>query len=162
MPSSRSIVTMTVALSLQSPQPRDSVSAQRRGRKPGESLGPSQRLVKSPDALRKKLETLRALPGFSIAVAMDHAGQYLTGYSSRAMDSAVWAQTSAPIFESIIDCSLRMDIGQFKRGIFEGESGLIYLIAFDEVRIAIFCDPPAKRDRVEDAVIKFVEDELYR
>ena len=31
IPSSRSIVTMSVALSLQSPQPRASVSAQRRG-----------------------------------------------------------------------------------------------------------------------------------
>jgi len=136
--------------------------AQRRGRKPGESLGPSQRLVKSPDALKKKLETLRVLPSFSIAVAMDLTGQFLTGYSTKAMDAQVWAEASAPIFDSIIDCSLRMDIGQFKRGIFEGESGLIYLVVFDEVRIAIFCDPPAKRDRVEDAVIKFVEDELYR
>lgn len=137
-------------------------SAQRRGRKPGESLGPSQRLVKSPDALRKKLETLRSLSGFSIAVAMDQSGAFVTGYSARAVDAQVWAQAVAPVFDSIVDCSLRMDIGQFKRGIFEGDSGLIYLIVFDEVRIAVFCDPPVKRDRIEDAVIKFVEDELYR
>jgi tetratricopeptide (TPR) repeat protein len=137
-------------------------SAQRRGRKPGESLGPSQRLVKSPEALRKKLETLRNLQGFSIAVALEQGGAFVTGYSSRAMDAQVWAQAMAPVFDSIADCSLRMDIGQFKRGIFEGDSGLIYLVVFDEVRIAIFCDPPVKRDRVEEAVIKFVEDELYR
>jgi tetratricopeptide (TPR) repeat protein len=137
-------------------------SAQRRGRKPGEQLGPSQRLQKEPELLKKKLSTLRGMPGFYVAVGMDAAGKLIGSFSTRAVDDASIADAMHRVFESAIDCSLRMDIGQFKRGIFEGDSGLIYLIVFDEVRIAILCDPPAKRDKVEDAATKFIEDELYR
>jgi tetratricopeptide (TPR) repeat protein len=136
--------------------------AQRRGRKPGENLGPSQRLAKNPELLQRKLAQLRPLPGFAAAIAMDSSGSAVVGYSTRAADYAGIAATISHVFDSAVDCSLRMDIGQFKRGIFEGDSGLIYLIVFDEIRIAILCDPPAKRDKVEEAVIKFVEDELYR
>ncbi|HVY61758.1 MAG TPA: tetratricopeptide repeat protein, partial [Planctomycetota bacterium] len=137
-------------------------SAQRRGRKPGEQLGPSQRLQKDPELLKKKLSTLRNMPGFYVAVGIDLTGKFLGSFSTRAVDEGSIADAMHRVFESAIDCSLRMDIGQFKRGIFEGDSGLVYLIVFDEVRIAILCDPPAKRDKVEDAATKFIEDELYR
>ena len=137
-------------------------SAQRRGKKPGEQLGPSQRLIKNPELLEKKLASLRSLPGFYVAVGMDPAGQLVTAYSTREIDQASIAASMNRVFDSAIDCSLRMDIGQFKRGIFEGDSGLIYMIVFDELRIAILCDPPAKRDKVEESVLKFIEDELYR
>lgn len=137
-------------------------SASRRGRKPGEQLGPSERLKKDVPVLEKKLGTLNAVPGFYAAVAMDASGAYLTGFSTREVDYQKISAATATVFDSTIDCSLRMDIGQFKRGIFEGDSGLIYLVVFDEIRVAILCDPPAKRERVEEIVTKFIEDELYR
>ena len=67
----------------------------------------------------------------------------VVGYSTRATDYAGISQTLHTVFDAAVDCSLRMDIGQFKRGIFEGDSGLIYLVVFDEIRIAILCGPPA-------------------
>src|SRR5207249_2767419 len=72
--------------------------AQRRGRKPGESLGPSQRLAKNPELLQKKLATLRPLPGFAAAVAMDQAGAAVVGYSTRAADYSGIAATLNHIF----------------------------------------------------------------
>lgn len=136
-------------------------SAQRRGRKPGEQLGPSERLKKSIDLLQRKLATLKVLPGFYAAMAMEGTS-VIASFTTRAVEQERIAESLAGVFDLAVDCSLRMDIGQFKRGIFEGESGIVYLIVFDEIRIAVLCDPPARREKVEEAVIKFVEDELYR
>ncbi len=138
-------------------------SASRRGRKPGEQLGPAERLKKQPDMIQKKLTMLRTLPGFYAAVAMDAAGgAVLASFTTRAVEQEKLTTALAAVFDSAIDSTLRKDIGQYKRGVFEGESGIIYLIVFDEIRIAVLCDPPARREKVEAAVIKFVEDELYR
>lgn len=137
-------------------------SAQRRGKKPGEQLGPSQRLLKNTEMFQKKLGTLKTLPGFACAIGTDQTGKVVAGAQSRDMDLNSAAEMLNRVFDSAIDCSLRMDIGQFKRGIFEGDSGIIYLIVFDEARVAILLEPPAKRDKVEEAVVKFIEDELYR
>jgi tetratricopeptide (TPR) repeat protein len=137
-------------------------AAARRGKKPGEKLGPSERLAKTPELTQRKLSTLKNLPGFYAAIAVDQQGAAVATFSTRAVEQEIIATATQRIFESAVDCSLRMDIGQFKRGIFEGDSGLLYLIVFDEIRIAILCDPPAKREKIEEAVTKFVEDELYK
>lgn len=138
-------------------------AAQRRGRKAGEPHGPSGRLAKSPALLQKKLETLKGtIEGFYAAVATDLDGTAIASNAARAIDQGQISDAVKQVFEAASDCSLRIDIGHFKRGVFEGPSGFIYLIVFDEIRIAILCDPGTKMQALDEAVTRFVEDELYR
>jgi tetratricopeptide (TPR) repeat protein len=137
-------------------------AAQRRGRKAGETHGPAGRLLRSPALLQKKLEWLKSCEGFYAAVATDLQGETIAACAVRAVDQALVSESVKQVFEAASDCSLRIDIGHFKRGVFEGPSGFIYLIVFDEVRIAVLCDPGTKMGALDDAVTRFVEDELYR
>jgi tetratricopeptide (TPR) repeat protein len=138
-------------------------AAQRRGRKANEPHGPAGRLAKSPALLQKKLETLKAtIEGFYAAVATDLEGNAIASNAARAIDQAAISGAVGQVFEAASDCSLRIDIGHFKRGVFEGPSGFIYLVVFDEIRIAILCDPGTKMVALDEAVTRFVEDELYR
>jgi tetratricopeptide (TPR) repeat protein len=137
-------------------------AAQRRGRKPGEQHGPAARLAKAPALLRSKLESLRSIEGFYAGVAMTQEGDPIASYAARDVDQGLVADSVKQVFEAATDCSFRIDIGHFKRGFFEGPSGFIYLIVFDELRIAILCDPATKMAPLEEAVTRFVEDELYR
>ncbi len=137
-------------------------AAQRRGRRPGEQYGPAARLARSPGLLRSKLETLRGIEGFYAAVAMTAGGEPIASYAARDVDQGAVADAVKRVFEAASDCSLRIDIGHFKRGVFEGPSGFIYLIAFDELRIAILCDAGTKMGALEEAVTRFIEYELYR
>lgn len=137
-------------------------AAQRRGRRAGEPLGPSARLAKSPGLLQKKLEGLKAIEGFYAAVAMDQDGSAIASCAARSIDQEQIAESIKAVFEAASDCSLRIDIGHFKRGVFEGPSGFIYLIVFDDIRIAVLCDPGTKMATLDEAITRFVEDDLYR
>lgn len=145
-------------------------AAQRRGRKPGEPLGPAARLAKDPALLEPKLAMLGHLEGLKAAVAMDLAGNPLArflapsaagGGANGAGESAL-AEAVKDVFGSAQDCSLRMDIGHFKKGVFEGPSGYLSLVVFDEIQVAILSDPATKLERLEEAVTRLVEDEFYK
>jgi predicted regulator of Ras-like GTPase activity (Roadblock/LC7/MglB family) len=137
-------------------------AATRRGRKAGETLSPAARLAKNPMQLRERLESLRALEGLAAAVAMDAQGAVLASFAARDLDEKVVSEAVQQAFAAAEACSLRMDIGHFKKGLFEGPSGYVYLLVFEEIRIAILCEPATKLDRLEETATRLVEHELYR
>lgn len=136
-------------------------AAQRRGRKPGETHSPSARLAKNPVQLRERLGSLRSLDGFLAAVATDAQGVVIASYTARELDEGAVAEAVKLAFEAAEACSYRMDIGHFRKGLFEGPSGYVYLLVFDEVHIAVLCEASTKIDRLEEAVTRLVEHELY-
>ncbi|MHC4832012.1 MAG: tetratricopeptide repeat protein [Planctomycetota bacterium] len=136
---------------------------QRRSFRPGDPLGPSGRLIKDPALLQEKLDTvIDKLAGARWAVGLTLDGEGVAASSSIDIDRDVAAKAAHTIFEAANRCSLLMDIGHFKRGVFEGEQGLVFLVDFDQLRLLVKCEPRTRLDRADDAIKKFVEDDLYR
>jgi tetratricopeptide (TPR) repeat protein len=138
-------------------------AASRRGRKAGDAPPPDVQLMRDPALLRDKLSWLRAhADGFRAAVGIDAEG-VVCGYCG---DDGPMCETLGrslhQIFRVAFDCSLRMDIGRMRTAVFESPSGTCYMLQFGELRLGILCDAGAKLDRLESAVERLLEDELYR
>lgn len=138
-------------------------SLQRRSRRPGDPLGPSGRLVKEPGLLENKFERFEAfVPNYTAVVGLTLSGEVVAASIRTDLDLDSAKDSLHRLFEAANRCSLLMDIGHFKRGVIEGPSGFVYLVQFDQLRIAVMAGSTGKIDRLETAMSRFVEDELYR
>jgi tetratricopeptide (TPR) repeat protein len=137
-------------------------AAQRRSRLPGDALGPSGRLIKQPELLKQKLDDVeQALPTATAALGLSLDGAIVAA-STKDLDALKLREPLHDLFEAGNRCSLLMDIGHFKRGVFEGPSGYVYLVEFDQLRIAVLCSAKTRFDRLDEAMTRLVEDEIYR
>lgn len=136
---------------------------QRRSRRPGDALGPSGRLVKTPSFLQEKLDRFASfVPSYTGVIGMTLDGQVVASAIGPEQDVERAREATRDLFEAANRCSLLMDIGHFKRGVFEGPSGFVYIVEFDQLRLAVMCEPRTRFDRLDEAMTRFVEDELYR
>ncbi len=127
--------------------------------------GPLQvRYTRNPDHLARKLPLLEgALGGGALqrAVVLGPHGELLAGYPGGPEESRKAGEILRKIFDAAIDCSLRMDISTFEKGLFESQDGFTYLLVIDRLQIAVLCSSKVKKDRLLQEVHKFVEHELY-
>jgi len=121
----------------------------------------SGRYVANPDQLERKLPTLERMPGFERVVVLGPHGELLAAHPGGAQRNRSEADTLKKMFAAAIDCSLRMDISTFEKGLFESESGFTYLVVADSLQIAVLSSTKVKKEKLRQDVHRFVEHELY-
>jgi tetratricopeptide (TPR) repeat protein len=120
-----------------------------------------EKLLRSPDALSRKLAFFKDLDGIQWALAIDQADRQLGSYIAQGELSAAVQEQVCKIFHAAQDCSYNMDIGSFRRLRVEGPFGYLCIIPFEDIYFAILCGPSAKLIRLEDMVMEFIENYLY-
>lgn len=125
--------------------------------------GPLQiRYTRNPDHLARKLPALeQALQGLHRVIVLGPHGELLAGYPGGPEESRKAGEILRKVFDAAIECSLRMDISTFEKGLFESQDGYSYLLVVDRLQIAVLCSTKVKKDRLLQEVHKFVEHELY-
>lgn len=125
-------------------------------------MGPlAQRYLKAPDQLARKLVLLEKIQGFQRALVLGPSGELLAGYPGGPEENRKTGEVLKRIFSASIDCSLRMDISTYEKGLFEGKEGFTCMVMADRLQIAVLCSGKAKREKMLEEVHRFVEHELY-
>ena len=115
----------------------------------------------NPEQLARKLIALEKTPGFMRAVCLGPDGELLAGYPGGPEENKKYGERLRKIFEAAVDCSLRMDISTFEKGMFESEDGLTYLVMADRLQLAALYNTKGKKAKVQEDVHRFVEHDLY-
>jgi len=128
-----------------------------------QGMGPrGQRYLRNPAHLANKLQMLPSrVPGIRKIVVLSPQGKLLTSWPEDKEKEATNCETFNDFFEAAMDCSLRMDISTFENALFEGPSGITYLLVIDRLPMAIFCGKETKQQRLTTEVYKFCEHDLY-
>ena len=122
----------------------------------------SSRYTRNPDHLARKLPYMEdRVPGFQRVVVLGPNSELLAGYPGGPEENRKFGDTLRKIFTAAIECSLRMDISTFEKGLFESQDGYTYLLVIDRLKIAILCSTKAKKEKLLQEVHRFVEHELY-
>lgn len=121
----------------------------------------AQRYLKAPDQLARKLVLLEKIPAFQRALVLGPSGELLAGYPGGPEENRKTAEVLKRVFSASIECSLRMDISTFEKGLFEGKDSYTCLVMADRLQIAVLCSAKAKREKILEEVHRFVEHELY-
>lgn len=123
----------------------------------------ASRYTRQPDQLARKLPQLEGAMqgGFQKAVILGPHGELLAGYPGGPDENRKIGEELRKVFDAAIDCSLRMDISTFEKGLFESDDGYSYFLVIDRLKIAILCSAKTKKSRLLTEVHKFVEHELY-
>lgn len=121
----------------------------------------AQRYTRNPDHLARKLPILERLAGFQRAVVLGPNGELLAGYPGGPEENRKFGDMLRKIFAAAIECSLRMDISTFEKGLFESENSFTLLTVVDRLQIAVLCSNKTKKDRLQAEIHKFLEHELY-
>lgn len=122
----------------------------------------AQRYTRAPDQLARKIGVLERIPGFQRAVILGPSGELLAGYPGGPEECRKVAETLRKVFTASVECSVRMDISTFEKGMFECADGsFLYLVVVDRLQVAVLCSNKGKVDRLQDEVFRFVEHELY-
>jgi tetratricopeptide (TPR) repeat protein len=121
----------------------------------------AQRYTRNPDHLARKLPALEKIGGFQRAVVLGPNGELLAGYPGGPEENRKYGDTLRKLFTAAIDCSLRMDISTFEKGLFESQDGLTFLTVIDRLQIAVLCSNKTKANRMTAEVHKFLEHDLY-
>lgn len=125
-------------------------------------MGPlAQRYLKAPDQLARKLMLLEKIPGFQRALTLGPSGELLAGYPGGPEENRKVGDIIKRVFGAAIECSLRMDISTFEKGLFEGKESFTCLVMADRLQIAVLCSAKGKREKILEEVHRFVEHELY-
>ncbi|RMG09224.1 MAG: tetratricopeptide repeat protein [Planctomycetota bacterium] len=119
------------------------------------------RYTRQPDQLARKLPLLERVQGFQRAVVLGPSGELLAGYPGGPEENRKYGDVLRKMFAAAVDCSLRMDISTFAKGLLETDSSLTFLVVVDRLQIAVLCSAKVKKDRLQAEVHKFVEHELY-
>lgn len=121
----------------------------------------AQRYLKAPDQLARKLVLLEKIPGFQRALVLGPSGELLAGYPGGPEENRRVGDILKRVFAASIECSLRMDISTFEKGLFEGKESYTCLVMADRLQFAVLCSSKAKREKILEEVHRFVEHELY-
>ena len=123
----------------------------------------AQRYIRAADQLQRKLPVLpdRIQPGFQRVVILGPNGDFLAGFPGGPDENRKAGEVLKKVFRAAMDCSLKMDISTFEKGLFEGPDGYTYLLMADRLQIAILCSAKAKKEKMLEEVHRFVEHDLY-
>jgi tetratricopeptide (TPR) repeat protein len=121
----------------------------------------AMRYMKAPDQLARKLVLLEKIPGFQRALVLGPSGELLAGYPGGPEENRKVGEVLKKIFSAAIECSLKMDISTFEKGLFEGKETFTCLVMADRLQFAVMCSAKAKREKVLEEVHRFIEHELY-
>lgn len=120
-----------------------------------------QRYLRNPRELQDKLRLLeQRVANFERVVVLTPQGDLLAAHPS---DTSVknYAGVLKECFEAALECTLKMDISTFEKGLFETEKGLTYLLVFDRLQLALYTGLSARREDLIEEIHKFLEHELY-
>ena len=121
----------------------------------------AQRYTRNPDQLARKLPMLEKIQGFQRAVVLGPNGELLAGYPGGPEENKKYGDILRKMFGAAVECSLRMDISTFAKGLVETESSFTFLTVIDRLQIAVLCSNKSKKERLQADIHKFVEHELY-
>lgn len=122
----------------------------------------STRYTRNPDHLARKMPYLQdKLQGFQRVIILGPNGELLAGFPGGPEENRKYGDQVKKMFSAAVECSLRMDISTFEKGLFESDDGYTYLLLVDRLQIAVLCSNKAKKSRLTDEVHRFVEHELY-
>lgn len=122
----------------------------------------STRYTRAPDHLARKLPYLEdKVPGFQRVMILGPSGELLAGYPGGPEENRKAAESMRKVFTAAIECSLRMDISTFEKGLFESKDGFTFLQVVDKLKIALLASNKCKREKLTQEVFRFVEHELY-
>ncbi len=124
---------------------------------------PAERFLKEPTLLKKKLAQFSGLEGLKFVVALAPGGKILASFTApgERVDRLFLAQKAERLFNATEDCSVRMDLGALKHGLFDGGDTKIMIMRFDIVRFALFMTRAVKVNLLDRAVRNFLEHELF-
>ncbi len=112
------------------------------------------------DKLRK-MKPSNFIEGFERAVVLGPKNELLAAHPGSGSDNREFAETFKRMFEAAIECSLRMDISTFEKGLFDAEDGFVYLLVLDQLKFAVMCGEKTKKNHLLGEVHRFVEHDLY-
>lgn len=122
----------------------------------------TQRYTRNPDHLARKLPLLKdRISGFEQVIVLGPSDELLGAHPGTSSSAKATGDTLRKMFGAAIECSLRMDISTFEKGLFESADGFTYLVVVDHLKIAILASNKAKKSRLLDEVHRFIEHELY-
>lgn len=122
----------------------------------------ASRYTRNPDHLARKLPALgESIEGFERAVVLGPKNELLAAHPGSGADNREFAETFKRMFEAAIECSLRMDISTFEKGLFDAEDGFVYLLVIDQLKFAVMCGEKTKKNNLLNEVHRFVEHDLY-
>ena len=122
----------------------------------------ASRYMRNPDHLARKLPSLgESLEGFQRAVVLGAKNELLAAHPGNSTENRDVAETFRRLFEAAIECSLRMDISTFEKGLFDADDGFTYLLVIDQLKIAVLCSNKTKKPNLLAEVHRFVEHDLY-
>ena len=121
----------------------------------------TQRYTRDPGALAKKLPWLEQVGGFMRVVVLGPDGELLGAHPGSAAENQKYATALKRVFETTIECALRMEISTFENGMIESDDGYTYLLMVDRLQLAVMCDSKAKKEKIQEGVHVFAEHELY-
>jgi len=122
----------------------------------------SQRYTRYPDQLARKLVWLEQnLEGFEACVVLGPNGEVLASHPGGPERHEGRTETLRKMFKAATECSLKMDISTFEKGLFESSDGFTYLVMVDRIQLAVLCSRKTKRERLQQGVFMFLEHELY-
>ncbi|MDF1661259.1 MAG: tetratricopeptide repeat protein [Planctomycetota bacterium] len=127
-----------------------------------QGIGPrGQRFLRNASLLYEKIKTLEErVPGFQRVVVLSPQSRLLAAHPNDN-ENERYVTALKDCFEAGLDCSLRMDISTFEKGLFETENGLVYLLVFDRLQMGLFCSNQMRSDRLIQEIHKFLEHDLY-
>jgi tetratricopeptide (TPR) repeat protein len=127
-----------------------------------QGIGPRGQLyLRNPAKLYEKIRTLEdRIPSFERVVVLSPQSRLLAAHPNDDKNDP-FVKDLKDCFEAALDCSLRMDISTFEKGLFETESGLTYLLVFDRLQMGIFCGNQMRSNKLIQEVHKFLEHDLY-
>jgi tetratricopeptide (TPR) repeat protein len=120
------------------------------------------RYTRNPDHLSRKLPSIaEGLDGFERVVVLGPKNELLAAHPGSGSENREIAETLKRMFEAAIECSLRMDISTFEKGLFNAADGFVYLLVIDQLKIAVMCSEKTKKNHLLGQVHRFVEHDLY-
>lgn len=120
-----------------------------------------QRYTRNPEQLARKLPALDRVPGFQRTVVLGPAGELLAAYPGSAEENKARGATLRKMFSAAVECTLRMDISTFEKGMFESAQGLTYFVMVDRLQFSFLCSTQCKKEKLADEVHRFLEHDLY-
>jgi tetratricopeptide (TPR) repeat protein len=127
-----------------------------------QGIGPRGQLyLRNPAKLYEKIRTLEdRIPSFQRVVVLTPQSRLLSAHPKDDQNER-FAENLKGSFEAALDCSLRMDISTFEKGLFESAQGLTYLLVFDRLQVALFCGTQIRSEKLMSEMHKFLEHDLY-
>ncbi|MGE0707099.1 MAG: tetratricopeptide repeat protein [Planctomycetota bacterium] len=120
------------------------------------------RYTRHPDQLARKLPLLKEkVLGLEKVLVLGPSDELLAAHPGNPSSAKADGDTLRKVFAAAIECSLRMDISTFEKGLFESADGCTYLVVVDRLKIAVLTSNKVKKPRLLDEVHTFIEHELY-